>query len=83
MVQHVKNGKRVVELGLVWRDSVELVLTQDLTLKRISYLDHLQEDAESHGDSGSDLAAASQIIMAHALTGILDELAELLGGWQE
>jgi hypothetical protein len=21
--------------------------------------------------------------MAHALTGILDELAELLGGWQE
>ena len=83
VVQHVKNGKRVVELGLVWRDSVELVLTQDLTLKRISYLDHLQEDAESHGDSGSDLAAASQIIMAHALTGILDELAELLGGWQE
>ena len=83
VVQHVKRGKRVVELGLVWRESVELVLTQDLTLKRISYLDHLQEDAQSHGDSGSDLAAASQIIMAHALTGILDELAELLGGWQE
>lgn len=50
VVRHVKNGKRVVELGLVWRESVVLVLTQDLTLKRISYLDHLQEDAESHGD---------------------------------
>ena len=83
VVQHVKNGKRVVELGLVWRDSVELVLTQDLTLKRISYLDHLQEDAESHGDDAACNAFASQIIMAHALTGILDELAELLGGWQE
>ena len=83
VVQHVKCGKRVVELGLVWRESVVLVLTQDLTLKRISYLDHLQEDAQSHGDSGFDLAAASQIISSNALASILDELAELLGGWQD
>ena len=52
-------------------------------MKRISYLDHLQEDAESQGDDAAGNAFASQIIMAHALTGILDELAELLGGWQE
>ena len=83
VVQHVKCGKRVVELGLVWRERVVLVLTQDLTLKRIRYLDHLQEDAQSHGDSGFDLAAASQIIAGNALAMILDELAELLGGWQE
>ena len=83
VVQHVKCGKRVVELGLVWRESVVLVLTQDLTLKRLRYLDHLQEDAQSHGDSGFDLAAASQIISSNALASILDELAELLGGWQE
>lgn len=83
VVQHVKCGKRVVELGLVWRESVVLVLTQDLTLKRLRYLDHLQEDGQSHGDSGSDLATASQIIAGNALAMILDELAELLGGWQE
>ena len=83
VVQHVKCGKRVVELGLMWRESVVLVLTQDLTLKRLRYLDHLQENAQSHGDSGFDLAAASQIISSNALASILDELAELLGGWQE
>lgn len=83
VVQHVKCGKRVVELGLVWRESVVLVLTQDLTLKRIRCLYHLQEDAQSHGDSGFDLAAASQIIAGNALAMILDELAELLGGWQD
>ena len=83
VVQHVKCGKRVAEFGLVWRESVVLVLTQDLTLKRLRYLDHLQEDAQSHGDSGFDLAAASQIISSNALTSILAELAELLGGWQE
>lgn len=83
VVQHVKCGKRVVELGLVWRESVVLVLTQDLTFKRIGYLDHLREDTQSQGDSSADVVAASQIIMAHALTSMLDELIIMLGGWQD
>ena len=83
VVQHVKCGKRVVELGLVWRESVVLVLTQDLTFKRIGYLDHLREDTQSQGDSSADVVAASQIIMAHALTSMLDELIIMLGGLQD
>ncbi|WP_153717653.1 recombination-associated protein RdgC [Eikenella corrodens] len=83
VVQHVKCGKRVVELGLVWRESVVLVLTQDLTFKRIGYLDHLREDTQSQGDSSADVVAASQIIMTHALTSMLDELIIMLGGLQD
>ena len=83
VVRHVKCGKRVVELGLVWRESVVLVLTQDLTFKRIGYLDHLREDTQSQGDSSADVVAASQIIMAHALTSMLDELIIMLGGLQD
>ena len=83
VVQHVKCGKRVVELGLVWRESGVLVLTQDLTFKRIGYLDHLREDTQSQGDSSADVVAASQIIMAHALTSMLDELIIMLGGLQD
>ncbi|WP_153715172.1 recombination-associated protein RdgC [Eikenella corrodens] len=83
VVQHVKCGKRVVELGLVWRESVVLVLTQDLTFKRIGYLDHLREDTQSQVDSSADVVAASQIIMAHALTSMLDELIIMLGGLQD
>ena len=59
------------------------MLTQDFTLKRIQYLDVLQEEAESHGDDAASLAFASQILMAEALSTMVDELAVHLGGWQD
>jgi len=74
VVQHVKTGKTVTQLGLVWRDQIAFVLTQDFTLKRIQYLDVLQEEAESHGDDAASLAFASQILMAEALSSLLQEL---------
>ena len=83
VVQHVKTGKTVTQLGLVWREQIAFVLTQDFTLKRIQYLDVLQEEAESHGDDAASLAFASQILMAEALSTLLQELVSLLGGWQE
>ena len=83
VVQHVKTGKTVTQLGLVWREQIAFVLTQDFTLKRIQYLDVLQEEAESHGDDAASLAFASQILMAEALSALLQELVSLLGGWQD
>lgn len=83
VVQHVKNGKTVTQLGLVWREQIAFVLTQDFTLKRIQYLDVLQEEAENHGDDAAALTFASQILMVEALSTMLEELAGYLGGWQE
>ncbi len=83
VVQHVKNGKHVTQLGLVWRDQIAFVLTADFTLKRIQYLDVLQEEAENHGDDAASLAFATQILMAESLGTMLHELVGYLGGWQE
>ncbi|WP_049261184.1 recombination-associated protein RdgC [Neisseria bacilliformis] len=82
VVQHVKNGKTVTQLGLVWREQLAFVLTQDFTFKRIQYLDVLQEEAESHGDDAASLAFASQILMTEALGSMIEELVACLGGWQ-
>ena len=41
------------------------------------------KEAESHGDDAASLAFASQILMAEALSALLQELVSLLGGWQE
>ena len=82
VVQHVKCGKRVAELGLVWRESIAFVLTDKLTMKNIRYLDVLTEEAQG-GDTAAEQAYASQVIMANTLTTMLDELAGLLGGWQD
>lgn len=83
VIQHVKNGKTVTQLGLVWREQISFILTQDFTLKRIQYLDILQEEAESHGDDAAGLTFASQILMTESLSTMLEELVGYLGGWQE
>lgn len=83
VAQHVKNGKTVTQLGLVWRDQLAFILTQDFTLKRIHYLGVLQEEAESHGDDAASFAFASQLLMTEALSTMLTELVGYLGGWQE
>lgn len=83
VVQHARNGLRVVEMGLVWREEIAFVLTENLTLKRIRYLDVLQEKAESQTDNTADLAYASQILMTESLTTMLNELVKHLDGWQD
>ena len=83
VASHVRCGKIVSELGLVWDGRVAFVLTSEFTLKRIQYLDVLQEAAENHGDDAADLAAASQLIVSANLSALIGELVELMGGWQE
>ena len=83
VVQHAKNGMKVTELGLIWNDRVAFILTQDLTLKRIQWLDVVQEEAEGSCDDAESMAYATQLLMEAALSTILGELVDLLGGWQE
>lgn len=83
VVQHAKNGMIVTELGLVWNERVAFILTQDFTLKRIKWLDVVQEEAEGEADDAQSKAYATQLLMAAALSVMLGELVELLGGWQE
>ena len=79
---HINKGMMVTELELEWRDSVRFVLTRDFSLKRIEWLDVLREEAEG-GDDALSVMYASQVIQAAALGEIIDELAMLMGGWQD
>lgn len=80
---HIKNGKTVTQLGLIWDDRIRFVLTSDLTLKRIQFLDVLQEEASSSGDDMPSLVQASQIIMCESLGALLAELVLHLGNFEE
>ncbi|MCX8745361.1 recombination-associated protein RdgC [Snodgrassella sp. B3882] len=81
VINLVKNGKIVTQLGLSWQDRVRFVLTQDFTLKRIQFLDVIQEEAAGQGDDMQSITFASQILMAEALGELLSELVHHLGGW--
>ena len=80
VIKHAQNGMQVVELELEWREQISFTLTKDFTLKRIQFLDALQEEVQ--GDDAASLTFASQIIMVEALGEMINELVNLLGGWE-
>ena len=80
--QHLEHGKVCTQLGLIWNDQIRFVLNEDLTLKRIQYLDMLQEAAANQGDDMESLMTATQIIMTQNLSLLIHELIEHLGGLQ-
>ena len=79
VIKHAQNGMQVVELELEWREQISFTLTKDFTLKRIQFLDVLQEAEQ--GDDAASLTFASQIIMVEALGEMINKLVNLLGGW--
>ncbi|HRL02243.1 MAG TPA: recombination-associated protein RdgC, partial [Vitreoscilla sp.] len=80
--QHLEHGKVCTQLGLIWNEQVRFVLSEDLSLKRIQYLDMLQEEASNQGDDMESLMTATQIIMTQNLSLLIHELIEHLGGLQ-
>ena len=81
VIKHAQNGMQVVELELEWREQISFTITKDFTLKRIQFLDALQEEAEQ-GDDTASLMFSSQIIMVEALGEMINKLVNLLGGWE-
>lgn len=79
---HIKNGKTVSQLGLIWDDRIRFILTHDLKLKSIQFLDVLQEEANQQGEDMPSLLQASQIIMTDSFYTLLDELVYHLGGYE-
>lgn len=76
---HVAAGKSATRLALTWRDRVSLILTEQLQVKRLAFLDVLKEDAERQGE-GDDPFAADFALMSGELSRLLADLVAALGG---
>lgn len=79
--QHLHTNKSVTQMGLVWKERIAFVLTEDFALKRIRFLDVLQEEWSETGDDNESLALSSQWIMSENLAQMINELVVHLGGW--
>jgi recombination associated protein RdgC len=80
---HIANGKTATRLSLTWNDKVSFVLTEQLQIKRLAFLDILKEDAERQADNADDLFEANFALMAGELAQLLAHLVEALGGEAE
>ncbi|WP_406850093.1 recombination-associated protein RdgC [Chromobacterium phragmitis] len=78
--QHIATGKQVVKLGLIWNEKIRFQLTDTLQLKRIQFLDMLQDEASQAGDDRESLFEATFILMSEELGELVEALVEALGG---
>jgi len=77
--QHINRGKVAGKLAMTWNDRISFVLTEQMQIKRVEFLDVLKEQAEQQAEAG-DAFEADMAIMAGELAGLLSGLAESLGG---
>jgi recombination associated protein RdgC len=78
--QHIGRGKVAGKLAMTWNDRISFVLTEQMQIKRVEFLDVLKEQAEKHGENCLDQHEADFAIMTGELAGMLAALGEALGG---
>lgn len=64
IVSHLKSGKQLSRLGLNWRDKLSFVLAEDLSIKRIKFLDLIREQHDtSHVETKAEQLDADFSLM--------------------
>lgn len=79
--QHIAQGKLPTRLAMTWNSNVSFVLTESMTIKKISFLDIVYEAAGL--ENTKDNFDAGVAIMTGELTKLIPDLAEELGGVPE
>jgi len=73
-------GKFVSQIELIWQQKVKFILTEDLILKRLKFLDIMADDFEKQGfETPEDKIDAEFALMIGEVTGLLNMLFDELG----
>jgi recombination associated protein RdgC len=78
ITQHIASGKVPTKLAMIWNERVSFVLTDNLQLKKIAFLDGVFDGASNKADDGFDADAA---ISTGELSRLIPDLMEALGGF--
>ena len=81
--EHISGGKTATRLGMTWKNRVSFVLTEQLQIKRVTFLDILKDDTQDQADrddDGEDQFDIDFALMTGELAAMLTDLVEALGG---
>lgn len=78
--RHIAAGKQCTRLALTWADRVSFVLTENLSIKRVTPLDVLKENTDNGASDEAERFDADFALMAGELGRMLDDLTQALGG---
>jgi len=77
---HIAAGKRATRLGLTWNDRISFVLTEQLQIKRLEFLDIIKEESTAMAENADELFELDFTLMTGELAKLLSDLTEALGG---
>jgi recombination associated protein RdgC len=81
---HLRAGKQVVKLSLEWQERLGFVLTEELAIKRLKFLDLIQQEAaETEAGDAAARFDADFALMTLELGRFVPRLLELFGGLNE
>lgn len=81
---HLDNGKQVIKIALTWADRMSFVLEENLAIKRLRFLELIQDQAaEIKTDDQAEQFDVDFSIMSLELAAFLPRLLELFGGEQQ
>lgn len=80
ILNHLKAGKRVVQLAMVWRAAIRFVLSDDFSIKRLRFEDIIQEQAEGEANDRATQFDQDFAVMVLQLHQFIKELLEEFGG---
>ncbi len=80
--QHIAEGKVVTRLALTWNDRISFMLTENLQIKRLAFLDILKEQSEGQAENEDERFDIDFTLMSGEVARLLDDLLQAMGGEQ-
>ena len=77
---HLSSGKTVVKMGLTWNSRISFVLTEQLQLKRVTFLDVLESEGGGEDQDEQERFEVDFALMTGELARLLSDLVKVLGG---
>lgn len=77
---HIAAGKTATRLGMTWRDRISFVLTEQLQIKRLAFLDILKGETGEQPEDADEQFDVNFSLMTGELARMLADLVTALGG---
>lgn len=83
ILNHIKAGKRIIQLGIIWRNAIRFSLSDDFSIKRLRFEEIIQEQAESDAEDRATQFDQDFAVMTLQLSQLIDDLLKEFGGIEE